>query len=250
MNFYKRYPGDYRKKTARLTVAQHGVYALLLDEFYLTEQPLPADYEELYRICCAMKRDEQEAVRVIADRFFPVGPDGLRHNERAAEELEDAMPALEAARSNGKKGGRPRKTETQEKPTGFSGDNPAGSEKEPSSKPPHSPDISSSLRSEDTRASRARPIDRPEGVGETVWSDFLAMRKAKRAPLTATALDGIQAEASKAGMPLADVLALCCARGWQGFKASWLRDAGAQPRAPGNRFAGAAAAIFEDATHV
>ena len=34
MNFYKRFIGDYRKKTARLTPLEHGVYGLLLDEFY------------------------------------------------------------------------------------------------------------------------------------------------------------------------------------------------------------------------
>lgn len=70
---------------------------------------------------------------------------------------------------------------------------------------------------------RAKPaVVRPEGVAESVWTDFLAIRKAKRAPLTATALDGIESEAVKAGMSLADVLALCCTRGWQGFKAEWV----------------------------
>jgi hypothetical protein len=55
----------------------------------------------------------------------------------------------------------------------------------------------------------------------------MAMRKAKRAPLTQTALDGIQREAAKAGMGLHDALAMCCARGWQGFKADWV--AGQKP---------------------
>ncbi len=76
-------------------------------------------------------------------------------------------------------------------------------------------------------AARTRPAVRPDGVSESVWADFQAIRKAKRAPLTQTALDGIQREASKAGMGLADALALCCARGWQGFKADWV--AGQKP---------------------
>lgn len=76
-------------------------------------------------------------------------------------------------------------------------------------------------------AARTRPAVRPEGVSETVWADFLVVRKAKKAPLTQTALDGIQREAAKAGMGLADALALCCARGWQGFKADWV--AGQKP---------------------
>jgi uncharacterized protein YdaU (DUF1376 family) len=147
VNFYKRYPADYGKKTARLTLAQHGAYTLLLDEFYLTEAPLPADMGELYRICRAMRAPEQEAVRVVAERFFPIAEDGLRHNKRAAEELVEAAPALEAARLNGKKGGRP-KGKTDKKPTGFPKGNPQGTQEEPTTKPPHSSE-SSSLRSED-----------------------------------------------------------------------------------------------------
>lgn len=75
----------------------------------------------------------------------------------------------------------------------------------------------------DKQAKRGKPaVVKPEVVSDSVWTDFLAIRKAKRAPLTDTALEGIQREADKAGMNLADVLALCCTRGWQAFKADWM----------------------------
>ena len=64
-------------------------------------------------------------------------------------------------------------------------------------------------------------IGRPDDVSEQVWVDFLKLRKAKKAELTQTALDGIRAEAVKAGMTLEGVLTMCCMRGWQGFKADW-----------------------------
>ena len=73
----------------------------------------------------------------------------------------------------------------------------------------------------DTRASLAV---RPEDVDPDTWTDFLAMRKAKRAPLTKTGLSLIQREADKARMTLQDALQLCCARGWQGFNAGWLTE--------------------------
>lgn len=60
-----------------------------------------------------------------------------------------------------------------------------------------------------------------EGIDTQVASDFLAIRKAKRAPLTATALDGIKREAGKAGITLEDALRVCVERGWQGYKAEW-----------------------------
>lgn len=151
MNFYKRYPADYGRKTARLTLAQHGAYTLLLDEVYSTEAPLPGALDELYRVCRAMSKPEQEAVRAVADKFFPMGADGLRRNQRADEEITEAAPAIEAARLNGKKGGRPKK-ETQKEPSGFSLGNPDATQGEPNSKAPHSSDNCSSLRSEQSRA--------------------------------------------------------------------------------------------------
>ena len=62
----------------------------------------------------------------------------------------------------------------------------------------------------------------PDGVDATVWQDFLKLRKAKKAPVTDTAIDGIRLEADKAGLALGDALAMCCKRGWQGFDASWV----------------------------
>lgn len=132
MNYYERYLGDYGKKTSRLTLAQHGAYTLLLDAYYSEEEPLPSEYDELYRMCRAMTKEEKEAVRKVADTFFPVAADGLRHNERADAEISKAQAKINASKENGKRGGRPKKDnppsnpkETQEKPTGFSNQNPA-----------------------------------------------------------------------------------------------------------------------------
>ena len=48
------------------------------------------------------------------------------------------------------------------------------------------------------------------------------MRKAKKAPLTKTAVDGIRKEAAKAGLTLEAAIRECCAKGWAGFKAEWV----------------------------
>lgn len=68
----------------------------------------------------------------------------------------------------------------------------------------------------------------PDGVPDSVWQDFQKTRKTK---ITKTALDGIRAEAARAGLSLADALAMACRRGWQGFEAAWLQDI-RQPEAP------------------
>lgn len=95
MDYYRRYVGDYRRDTARLTIMEHGAYGLLMDEAYASEKPLPAQYDELYRICGAITQDEQAAVRSVADRFFPlVG--GSRHHKRIAAELVKGLAAIAA----------------------------------------------------------------------------------------------------------------------------------------------------------
>jgi hypothetical protein len=80
---------------------------------------------------------------------------------------------------------------------------------------------------------RARAIPRPDDVFEQTWSDWLQLRKAKKAPVTETVLKSARSEAEKAGLPLDRFLAIWCARGSQGLQADWLkpeeRRAGAAP---------------------
>ena len=109
MNYYERYCGDYQRDTAHLSLAEHGAYTMLLDTYFSVEKPLPSDLPSLYRVCRAMTRLEQQAVKSVVDQFFPVSPaDGFRHNQRADREIAKARPKIEAARNNGRKGGRPR----------------------------------------------------------------------------------------------------------------------------------------------
>jgi hypothetical protein len=68
-------------------------------------------------------------------------------------------------------------------------------------------------------------------VDPNVVADFLKIRKAKRAPLTETALAGIQREAAKAGVTLEQALRTCCERGWSGFKADWVGTQAAATKA-------------------
>lgn len=84
---------------------------------------------------------------------------------------------------------------------------------------------------------KSRPITakglKAKGVDPQHAADFLAVRKAQRAPLTATALEGIEREAAKARLTLAQAIQIAAERGWRGFKAEWLqRDPDRAPPAP------------------
>ena len=59
------------------------------------------------------------------------------------------------------------------------------------------------------------------GIDPQIVSDFKTLRLKKKAAITKTAIDGIRREAEKAGLSLGDALAMCCERGWTGFKAEW-----------------------------
>ena len=87
IHFYKRHIGDYVKKTSELTLTEHGAYTVLLDHYYATKQPLAEDMKTLFRLCRAQDKRDRKAVEFVATKFFAVGPDGLRHNKRADQEL-------------------------------------------------------------------------------------------------------------------------------------------------------------------
>lgn len=78
--------------------------------------------------------------------------------------------------------------------------------------------LSNTCEGEDTRV---RAPACPDGVPPSVWRDFLAVRKAKRAPITEIAMHGIIREAGKAGITLEQALVVCIERSWQGFRADW-----------------------------
>lgn len=75
---------------------------------------------------------------------------------------------------------------------------------------------------EDKNGRNEEYIPRPADVSIQVWEDFIKLRKQKRSPLTETAIHRIAQEAGKVGWTLEQALTECCARGWQGFKATWI----------------------------
>lgn len=133
MNYYERHLGDYAKDTVHLSMLEHGAYTLLLDRYYATEQGLPAD--QVHRLARAKTKEEKAAVDAVLGEFFSL-EGGVWIKNRVQEEIEKANKSIEAARVNGRKGGRPKKpngfeTETQRVTNGFS----LGSENETQQEP-------------------------------------------------------------------------------------------------------------------
>lgn len=64
---------------------------------------------------------------------------------------------------------------------------------------------------------------KPDEICDDLWNDFLKVRKAKKAPMTETALKLLISQAKKANWTLEEALQECVARNWQTFKAEWVK---------------------------
>lgn len=75
-----------------------------------------------------------------------------------------------------------------------------------------------------TSVSAKQMVESLPGLSEPVAADFIAHRKAKRAPLTASAWQSIASEVRSSAWLPDDALSEAMAAGWQGVKAEWLKN--------------------------
>lgn len=105
MDWYPRKPQSYRNDTWGLTLAEHGAYSLLLDYYYSSESPLPADDRALSSIIgCGL--DEWLAVKGAVTRYFRVTNGRMIHD--TCDEVMDAQLGK-------RKGGADRQAKYREK---------------------------------------------------------------------------------------------------------------------------------------
>jgi uncharacterized protein YdaU (DUF1376 family) len=226
LNFYKHHLGDYDGHTAHLSWDEDMAYTRLMRAYYRREQPIPQ--AEAYRLCRAQTRIQKQAVDVVLAEFFTLEYDGW-HNKRCDEEI----TAYQAQASTNRRIAQQRtvrrsNNESLHEPLNESLTNHIPNHKPDTRTTNQEPLTTNQNQELQTPKPKVKnigavaPIIRPESVSEKVWNDFQQVRRAKKAPLTATALDGIESEAVKAGLSLEDALKIACARGWQGFEAKWL----------------------------
>lgn len=233
MHLYRHHIGDYAAATGHLSFVEDAAYCRLLRIYYATEKPLPADVCAVQRLASARSREEKKSVELVLKEFFSLDDDGWR-NKRADEEIAAYKARSLKNKEIGKKGGRPKKTETvsEENPNGFDSETETVSENNPTNN--HKPITNINTKTLPAVAD-AKPVSIQKksglpvlmavpGMTEQVAKDHLAVRKAKKSPLTETALALIAKEADKAGISTAQAIAISTARGWVSFKAEWISD--------------------------
>ena len=86
------------------------------------------------------------------------------------------------------------------------------------------PETETETEREKETKKKATVVACPDFVEQQVWDDFLSIRKAKNAPMSETALRAIEREAKKAGWSLNMAISESVSRGWQSFKAEWVKE--------------------------
>lgn len=201
MHYYQFNIGDYISHTRHLNVIEDCAYRRLLDLYYLHEQPINDCLTTVAR--SINMREYESEVSAVLHEFFELVDGSGWVNRRADEEISKYRLKLEAASRAGKASAERRLNERST--------------------------VVQLNKKQETRNTKqetdikAPPVPCPDGVLETTWADFVKQRKAKKAPITTTAVKGIQREANKAGLTLDAALQLICLRGWTGFNAEWVK---------------------------
>ena len=222
MNYYPFHIGDYVSATRHLSWEEDAAFRRLLDTYYITEKPIPADHRAACRLVMAQTDSQREAVRVVLEEFFVLTGDGWI-NKRADAEIVVMRDKQQKQRDKANK--RWHKPEAEPGNATASATDAVASKTDANAMPPTPTPTPTPVEEKKEARKRAAPLARPADVDGSVWDDWLALRKAKRAPVSPTVLAEAEREAGKAGLTLEEFLRVWCARGSQGLQADWLKPA-------------------------
>lgn len=217
MHYYKRNIGDYAKKAGRLSMLQHGAYTLLIDSCYDREQFPTLD--EAIDWTWSSSQAEIDAVKFVLSKFF-VLQDGVYVHPSIKEEIDAYHETSEKNKRIAEEREAKRRASSTDRARVVHEESKDGHltiNQEPLT-------INQEPEGEKPRKRDSRPVvAKPDDVDQQTWDDWQALRKAKRAPVTETVVNGARKESEKAGMSLDAFLQVWCRRGSQGLEAEWLK---------------------------
>jgi uncharacterized protein YdaU (DUF1376 family) len=111
MHYYKFNIADWHLATSHLTLEEEAIYFKLVNFYYDTEQPIPAETQTVIRRL--RLGSYSETVGLVLSEFFLLEDDGW-HHIRCDQEIEKYHDKAENNKKVGKLGGRPRKNKDLE----------------------------------------------------------------------------------------------------------------------------------------
>jgi len=256
---YQHHIGDFNKATRHLTRVERSIYRDMLDLYYETEKPLPDDIKAICRLVIARDNEEVTAVEQMLNEFFHKNCDGWAH-VRCELEIEKYRNNSNQKSEAGKASAAARAAKRERIINGRSTSVGTAVEREVNvDSTNHKPQpITNNLNQDfeqDKPAKKTKAVKPdldysiwPQLPDQQILNDWIAMRKAKRAPLSQTVLDTFGGEFKKAatfGYSVNDCLRTAIASGWTGFKFSWMQNQNSrgsqngntvQPKSPIERF--------------
>ena len=199
MHYYQFNIGDYQSHTAHLSDTEDLIYRRLLDWYYLHEIPIPLDSEQTARQI--RMRSHSDCIASVLQEYFEKTEHGWIHHRADKEIAKTGDKSIKASASA--KARWDKVKDANALPTQSEGNATHNT----------LPKTHNTLPNINTP---------PIGVSDSVFQEFKSLRKAKKAPITERAIDGIRTEAEKAGWTLEQAMTECLVRGWTWFKADWV----------------------------
>lgn len=112
MYYYKFNIADWHLATSHLSLEEEAIYFRLINYYYDTENPIPKETQSVIRRL--RLGSHSDSVGIILKEFFTLESNGW-HHKRCDDEISQYHDKAEVNQENGKKGGRPKKTQTVSK---------------------------------------------------------------------------------------------------------------------------------------
>lgn len=249
MHSYQHNIKTFNSATRHLTRVERSLYRDLIELYYDSEKPLPADnFDRLARLALANSDEEKAALRYVLSEFFTES-NGLYVHDYCDEQIEKFYNNTTAKALAGKASAKARLEKQQQRKREREKDNQADVEQNstdveriptnhktsnhnkpetnlkditPQAAPPATPEKKSRKPKSELDYSVWG-----ESIDQQLLTDWLTVRRTKRAAVTQTVLDAAGSEFRKAasfGYTVNDCLRCWVAAGWQGFKFEWMQN--------------------------
>lgn len=251
MHSYQHNIKTFNNATRHLTRVERSLYRDLIELYYDSEKPLPADnFDRLARLALANTDEEKAALRYVLSEFFTESS-GLYVHDYCDEQIEKfynnttakALAGKASAKARLEKQQQRKRERENEKETDAQ-QNLTDVEQNPTNHKPETRNHNKPETNLKDLAPQAAPPASPEkksrkpkseldysvwgeSIDQQLLTDWLTVRRTKRAAVTQTVLDTAVGEFRKAasfGYTVNDCLRCWVAAGWQGFKFEWMQN--------------------------
>ena len=206
VHYYKFNISKWHLSTSHLTLEEEAVYFRLINFYYDTEQPIPLETQSVIRRL--RLGSYSDIVDSILKEFFTKTESCYIHSV-CDDLIAEYHLTADKNRKNGKSGGRPKKINELD----------------------NIPDKTQSVSKENPLVTLTNNyklktnnyIKTPEGVSESIFKEYLGMRKKAKKNWTERIQNKLTDEGKKLGWSLEKVLEHCLEKEWIGFEAAWVK---------------------------